>query len=435
MVNERLRDSVPTTAGIGSLISIDGIAPWDFYERVRELGEVVWDHELNAWLVSSHRLVREIGRDGDLWAKEKHYIGSSLLSEEEWRVRFIGSGSSRTLMATPTGSDHNRQHRWWMQTFSGRLVRHLGDELVRPIAQEEIDRFADQGRAELYEDFAVRIAPRVIAAAMGLPWRDEDWIARLVELLRRRDVLLSLRYESQRSDSVDAQVVESGIAAVQELSAMIRPHVEERQSAEGEDYISLVWRDARTLFGPEYGVIDVIGTIISALTGGAKTVAAATANLLYLLMTEPGLESRVRNGGPNALNNLIEESLRLFGPSQVSTQVAKRDTTLAGVSIKKGDLVLGLRHAANRDPNHHEKPGELDLNRRAPRDHTSFGTAGTRVCPGQGLARTDLATIFSVLLSRLKDLRLDPHGPPPRFSGGLTTRQWTPLHALFEIVT
>ena len=85
--------------------------------------------------------------------------------------------------------------------------------------------------------------------------------------------------------------------------------------------------------------------------------------------------------------------------------------------------------AAHRDARRYRCPLEVKLDRTRPRDHYAF-YQGPRICPGQSLARYELARLFTVALQRLADLRPDPEAQAPRFSGAMV-RRWEPLNALF----
>jgi cytochrome P450 len=418
-------------AGLASLRSADDAEPWAYYEQLRELGDVVWDDVMGVWLVLSYDLLKQVTReDGEVWGKgrERHYPGVGMTPDEwhEWAT-FYGPHS---LQAVPR-EEHDAQHRWWMKTFSGRQVRLLGDTLVRPIADMQIDRFAARGRAELHGEFSARVAPRVVAAAMGLPWEDDDWLEHLLELHERRIALFSLNFDGNRGSASDLAAVEAGRAAVLELIELVRPYVEERRAGDGEDFISLVWRAAEDVFGPDHTAEDVIATINVAFSGGSHTTRSTTSSGLYLLLGDPEVQGWIRSGGPSALARFVEETLRLFGAIPYQMRTALRDTELGGVEIRCGERIIGLGQAANRDPRRHPRPFSVDLGRRAPRDHFSFGIPGVSSCPGQGLARTQLTTIFDVVLERLPGLRLDPDREPPRYRESLI-RLWKPLHALFE---
>jgi len=126
----------------------------------------------------------------------------------------------------------------------------------------------------------------------------------------------------------------------------------------------------------------------------------------------------------------VEESLRLFGPLAYRPRWAKEDVQLGGQVIKKGEKVIAVSTAASRDASHYACPAQVDLERRAPRDHFSFWQ-GPHTCPGRGLARVELAAILDSLLARTRDMHFDPDAPPPRFRFEIL-RRWEPLHALFR---
>ena len=74
-------------------------------------------------------------------------------------------------------------------------------------------------------------------------------------------------------------------------------------------------------------------------------------------------------------------------------------------------------------------PYDVDLDRKSPRDHTAF-FMGPRSCGGMWLARGELAEMYTGIVERLHDLRLDPDAEPPTMHG-YVVRGYRPLHALF----
>jgi cytochrome P450 len=425
--------------GVGSLQETFDAEPWRFVERVRAAGDIVWDEELNAWLVTSYELMRQIGRDDEtLWARRPEDV-DEMFRQREWlerfgmtedeRLQFQRYGATKNLFAS-RGEDHRRQHRWWMQVFSGRTLSHMGETFVRPVAHAEIDRFIARGRSELAAEYAGRVAPRVISAVMGLPWEDDAWVERIIALQRDRATLISARYAAPHAER-DAVIGAKGQAAVRELSEMVRPFVEERRDGKGDDFISLVWRDAEAMFGPGYDINDVIGTVATGWAGGSGTTADSTTGGLYLLLTQPHLQNQLREGDEGLIRRFVEEVLRLQGSQTLRVRIANDDAELQGIQIKKGDHVIGLMHGGNRDPDHYDAPSKVDLDRRAPHDHFGFGLQSPQACPGQGLARQEMQILFEVLLERLKNIRFDQERERPQPRGSFL-RRWTPLHAVFE---
>jgi cytochrome P450 len=415
-----------TDTALPSLAATADAEPWELYEALCSAGRPVWDAGLDAWVVASYDLVKEMGRADDvLW--EGGWVNPPFGLDYDTWVGFVGYGSLKTPHLTD-GQEHAALHRWWMRIFSGRTLRHLGDELVRPFAHAAIDGFAGRGHAELAEDFAAHVAPRVVAAAMGFPAEDDAWLERMLDLHRHRMALLGSRARD-RETQVDPGLVERGLAAVEELGELVRPIVTARRAAPADDVTSLIWRDAPELFGAEFDDVDVISMVNVAFAGGSESTASAMTSALYLLLTQPALQDTLR-GDDAAIANFVEESLRLYNPSAFRPRFAKDDLVLGGVPIKQGDKVIAVYAAGSRDPGRYEAPEHVDLGRRGLRDHFAFGHQGPRTCPGQGLARTQVSTMVSACLERLGELRLDPEREPPRYSGAYT-RSWRPLHATF----
>jgi pimeloyl-[acyl-carrier protein] synthase len=102
----------------------------------------------------------------------------------------------------------------------------------------------------------------------------------------------------------------------------------------------------------------------------------------------------------------VEECLRFDSPVQFQGRVALADTECAGVSIRRGQLVLPILGAANRDPAHFPDPDRFDVSRH-PNFHLAFGH-GHHHCVGAELGRVEAQIAFKILLTELKTLELLP---------------------------
>ncbi len=88
----------------------------------------------------------------------------------------------------------------------------------------------------------------------------------------------------------------------------------------------------------------------------------------------------------------------------MSYRVVKEDVTIAGVAMSRGEGVVALGTAVNRDPEVFADPDRLDVTRTDGR-HLSFGY-GAHMCIGQHMARTELQIVFETLFRRVPGLRL-----------------------------
>ena len=90
---------------------------------------------------------------------------------------------------------------------------------------------------------------------------------------------------------------------------------------------------------------------------------------------------------------------------QLTGRTALEDVEVGGTPVAKGESVLCLLGAANRDPAVYPDPDRLDITRPNIRP-LSFG-GGIHFCLGAQLARIEGEIAIATLLRRLPNLRLD----------------------------
>ncbi|WP_198286955.1 cytochrome P450 [Frankia sp. QA3] len=85
-------------------------------------------------------------------------------------------------------------------------------------------------------------------------------------------------------------------------------------------------------------------------------------------------------------------------------RVVTRDAEFHGRQLKKGDRVMLMFAAANRDPSAFECPHDIDLDRSANR-HRAFAL-GVHRCLGSNFARAMFRVMITELLRRLPDVHV-----------------------------
>src|SRR5207253_3061754 len=115
-------------------------------------------------------------------------------------------------------------------------------------------------------------------------------------------------------------------------------------------------------------------------------------------------------------------------PSQHTARIAPEDVEMGGQFIKKGQAVIAVMAAANRDPERFPDPDRLDLARKDNR-HVAFGWAA-HFCFGAPLARLEGQIAFETILRRLPNLALDPE-MPISWRHNLGLRGLNALHVTF----
>jgi cytochrome P450 len=244
--------------------------------------------------------------------------------------------------------------------------------------------------------------------------------------------LLDLELLNRPRDEIDV-IGRKAIALGEELVERLTPYAERALAGKGrgDDMISMYAEDGPGIF-PDWGMDDMMAGILTAFFAGSDTTATAVTNGIYLLLTRPGLQDELLVAGEDAFAVFVEEALRILGVSHLRTLNVVQDAEIGGVEVRKGSTVVPVQGAANVDPQHYECPFDVKLDRKNPRDHTTFWM-GARACGGMWLARAELLEIYTGLLDRLVDLRLDPEAEQPRVHGW-AIRSYRPLHVLFQAV-
>jgi cytochrome P450 len=108
---------------------------------------------------------------------------------------------------------------------------------------------------------------------------------------------------------------------------------------------------------------------------------------------------------PALTTSAVEECLRYESPANATPRCAHEDIEIGGKRIRKGELVMCMLGAANRDPEAFADPERLDITR-DPNPHESFG-GGIHYCIGAPLARVEGRVALSKLLARYSSIEVD----------------------------
>ena len=397
-----------------TLRSLEGVEPFEAYEQLRAQGKVVWDESLSGWLVLDYELCRHVELN-------EHTAFRNMYADADPLVVELKGGSANITVSQ--GDQHQRLRRFHLSLLSPKAVDAYRGSIVRPIIAATLDRLlVKPDSAELAADFADQIPPRVICALLGMPWQDDALIKKTLELNEEIMNWIGRGYYD-----------ESGIRAARAASAAINeillPYIRARRARPQDDFISRVWLEAPSEYG-ELSEEDALAICRELYLGGADTTVHGIANSLYLLLWNPEVHAAVlRDRGQ--IGNVIEEAMRLFGSPQWRYRRANADCELAGVQIRKDQIVILLHGAANRDPAHFGAcPAAPQLDRPRLRDHLTFNY-GPRTCVGIHLARAEMRDALHAVLDRLPNVRPDPHAPPPRYAN-LFMRSFRPLHVSFD---
>lgn len=291
------------------------------------------------------------------------------------------------------------QHKEWRRLFDQALTPSAvkGIEAsVRADVDARIDKFIEQGRADLVAELADTIPADTICRLVGV--KEEN----VVEIREKAMAFMAAGAdpdEFMRRLNVFAEV------AIGEFH--------EREREPRDDYLTYI--TTVEVEGRELNDEDYLGMVTSFLGAGHHSTTAAMSSLIYEVFSHAEVRDRLLEE-PKAIPTAVEETLRIHPPFWGFFRRATEDAEVAGVEIPAGsDVYLGWA-SANRDPERFPNPTEFRVDRR-PNRHLTFGF-GVHACPGSSLARMELRVVMEQLLKRLPDLEIAVEEPKYVFQSG-----------------
>lgn len=149
------------------------------------------------------------------------------------------------------------------------------------------------------------------------------------------------------------------------------------------------------LASPRWAELDVANRI-GLLAQTHDACAGLIGNSVVALLRDPPLQHHLRANRALAAA-LVRETARFDPPVQNTRRFVAQPVSIAGISLKAGDIILLLLAAASRDPQAYADPDVFLLDR-PPGPLPGFGH-GRHACPGQALALTIATAAIDYLLA------------------------------------
>ena len=147
---------------------------------------------------------------------------------------------------------------------------------------------------------------------------------------------------------------------------------------------------------------ELYAQTIMLLFGGHETTRNLIGNGLYTLLLHPEQAAELRDH-PEFIRTAVEELLRYESPVQYTGRIASQDLEFCGVEARRGQEIIFMLGAANRDARQFKDPDRLDL-KRVNNPHLAFG-AGAHFCIGNQLARLEGQVAILKILQEFPQMR------------------------------
>jgi cytochrome P450 len=284
--------------------------------------------------------------------------------------------------------DHERLRALVSKAFTPKLIERMRPR-VQAKADVLLDAVEDRGRMDLIDDYAFPLPIIVIAELLGVSSEDRN------KFREWSDAAVS-------GNATKEYLEEVLIPHMQAFTDYLRALFKEKHKHPTEDLISALVRAEEA--GEKLNEDELLGMVFLLLVAGHETTVNLIGNGVLALLQHPDQLQRLR-AEPSLIKPAVEELLRYDGPVETSTErFAKEDVVIGGTVIPRGEMVLVVIAAADRDPERFRDPDAVDITR-ADNRHLAFGK-GIHHCLGAPLARMEGQIAIGTLFRRMPELRL-----------------------------
>jgi len=379
--------------------------PYPLYHKLRSEDPVHWDRFLHTWVVTRYpdvlNVLHSFSADRTPTPEQLTAMGLSGLNP-------IAKVMVKQMLFMDAPA-HTRLRGLASAAFTPRKVEVLRGH-IQEIADDLLDQVRTRGEMDVIEDFAAPMPAIVTAEMMGVPTEDHSnlkkWSADFAEMLGN----------FQHNPDRIPRVLES----TNNLTDYFQAAIDKMRQHPREGLIHSFM--TAEIDGDRLTDEEIVANCIVTMVGGQETTTNLIGNGLLTLMRNPEQLAQLRDD-PNLIPSAVEELLRYESPSQHTGRIAREDVQIGGREIRKGQAVMAIMAAANRDPERFPDPDRLVLDR-SDNKHLAFGWS-SHFCFGAPLARMEGQIAFETILRRLPNLELVP--------GPLTWRNNSGLRGLMAL--
>ena len=340
--------------------------------------------ERGFWAVVGYDDVRSISRD------PKTFCSSQGVQFADAPPEALEASQSFLAMDAPR---HTKLRGLVQAAFTPRQVARI-EQGIRANARLVVEQAAPTGGGDFVELIAKRLPLITISDMIGVPEVDRE------RVVHAADELVTVNEPETLRGRAPLQVLMEALGTLHSFATELAA----RREREPEDDLmtALVQADVEgeRLTHPEIAAFLVLLSV-----AGNDTTRHTTSHAMRALCQYPDQRAVLTADLDGRIEVGVEEFVRWATPVMTFRRTTTRPVELHGQQIGEGEKVVLFYSSANRDETAFEAPERFDV-LREPNRHVGFGGGGPHYCLGAALARMQLRSIFTELLTQLRDIEV-----------------------------
>ncbi|QEN16166.1 cytochrome P450 [Mycolicibacterium sp. ELW1] len=354
------------------------------------LGSTVFD-DGGYWVITKHRDIRDISRDGDLWSTNQKGVVMRFADDMTADQVEI----TKALLINHDAPEHTRLRKLVSRLFTPRAVAKLEEKLA-DAARDIVAAAAAKDTGDFVDDIAMQLPLLAIADLLGVPEADRQKLFHWTNSIMNTD--------DPEFNDVDP------IEANAELMGYAYSMAEDRRKCPADDIVTrLVEAD---LDGESLSEVEFAFFVILLAVAGNETTRNAMTHGMNAFFENPDQWELFKRERPETT---ADEIVRWATPVHCFQRTATADVELGGVTIRKGQRAGLFYSSANYDEEVFDNPFQFNI-LRDPNPHLGFGGNGAHFCIGANLARMEIKLIFNEIANQIPDI--SKLGQPERLRSG-----------------
>lgn len=343
-----------------------------------------WPHG-NIWFVTQYDDAVTILRDSERFVQSLfNALPAETVAQFPPLPPFMEIMNKAMLFRSP--ADHARLRGLVNKAFTPRTVQRL-EPRIHAIANALIDRVESQGKMELVTDYAYPLPLTIIAEMLGIPEADQAQFRAWVD-----DFMPA---------GMTPEAIERTNNSMMSFWDYASDLVRERRKQPQDDLTTALVRAEEA--GDQLSEDELVITIIQLIVAGHETSARLIANGVVILLGKREQWEQLVNDA-TLIESMVEELLRYESSGHVIERWAAADVEMHGQTIRRGDRIMVMVAAANRDDQKYRCPHTFNTDQ-GDKSHLAFGQ-GIHYCLGAPLARLETQIALNTLAHRLPHIGL-----------------------------